>query len=312
MATATPPADRDHSDTGRLEEADVLAHLGRLEKVPEMHRRLRACPGVAAMLAEAAELIRVECDFARVVVLTVGDGELSAAGTHALEHPASDRVRRHVQAAPVPLVPGTLEHQLVSGPGRARRRRAEPHSLLAAGLTLVNHAFAPVAPESDVLALLVVDRPRSPLSALDRAMVASIAAMLGVTFEHLVLRARMAEVSMELRGLTSSAQALMTEVLHAPVSMPTERRDATTFPRAGVGRGLPRGGLRDVLTPREDGVARLLVQGRSNREIAAELIISTATVKDCVLRIRRKLGAANRVDAAARYLQLTQAPVGEA
>lgn len=287
-------------------EGRVLEHVERLERVPGIHRRLRSAASVAAMLAEAAELIRAECGFGRVCVLTVAGRELSAAGSHALKDPASDRLRRRVQASPVTLTRGTLEHQLIGG----TRRRPEPRSGLAEELGLVHHAYGVVAPESAALALLVVDRASTPLDALDRAMVASVAAMVGVTLEHIILRARMAEVSLELRGLTSSAQALMTEVLHAPLMMPTERRDTVAFPRPGIGGSALRGGVRQLLTHREDEVARLLVQGRTNREIAAELIISTATVKDCVVRIRRKLQASNRVDAAARYLQLTQAGEG--
>jgi DNA-binding CsgD family transcriptional regulator len=41
----------------------------------------------------------------------------------------------------------------------------------------------------------------------------------------------------------------------------------------------------------------LLVQGRSNREIADELILSPETVKAHVARILRKLGASNRAEA---------------
>lgn len=287
-------------------EGRVLEHIARQDRMPVLQRRLRTRAGVAAMLAEAAELARSELGFARALILTVAGGELVAAGTHALLDPDSDRLRRRVQAQPVALVAGTLEHRLVRGSTSTRRAR-EPESLLAAGLGLEHYALGVVAPEEHALALLVVDRPGEPLDALDRAMVVSLAATIGITLEHLVLHGRMAEVSMELRALTSSAQALMTEVLHAPVTIPTERRDNTTFPRPGAGAAPARGRARELLTDREIDVAGLLVQGRSNREIAAELIISQATVKDCIVRIRRKLQATNRVDAAARYLQLTQA-----
>ncbi|MGV9597073.1 ATP-binding protein [Streptosporangium sandarakinum] len=53
------------------------------------------------------------------------------------------------------------------------------------------------------------------------------------------------------------------------------------------------------LTPREQEVLRLVAQGRSNREIAAELFISAKTVSVHVSNILAKLGVATRGEAAA-------------
>ncbi len=57
------------------------------------------------------------------------------------------------------------------------------------------------------------------------------------------------------------------------------------------------------LTGREREVLALLVQGKKNREIAAELTISQATVRLHVSNILSKLGAANRTEAATLALQ---------
>jgi DNA-binding NarL/FixJ family response regulator len=51
------------------------------------------------------------------------------------------------------------------------------------------------------------------------------------------------------------------------------------------------------LTPREREVFALLVQGLSNPEICAELVISEATTKTHVARILQKLGVRDRVQA---------------
>jgi DNA-binding NarL/FixJ family response regulator len=70
-----------------------------------------------------------------------------------------------------------------------------------------------------------------------------------------------------------------------PTPMPT-RSTATT-------------GLASGLTRREVEVLRLLVGGRSDREIAAALFIGHRTAQDHVSNVIAKLGVANRTEAAA-------------
>jgi DNA-binding CsgD family transcriptional regulator len=58
------------------------------------------------------------------------------------------------------------------------------------------------------------------------------------------------------------------------------------------------------LTPREVEVLRLITLGRSNTAICAELVLSRRTVATHVEHILRKLGAANRVEAAVAAVRL--------
>ena len=59
----------------------------------------------------------------------------------------------------------------------------------------------------------------------------------------------------------------------------------------------------EPLTPREIQVLELLVEGLSNKAMAARLAISDQTIKFHVAAICGKLGAANRTDAVRRAIR---------
>jgi DNA-binding NarL/FixJ family response regulator len=58
------------------------------------------------------------------------------------------------------------------------------------------------------------------------------------------------------------------------------------------------------LTPREHQILALLSEGRSNRSIAEHLYLAEETVKGHVAAILRKLGVANRTQAAMMAVEL--------
>lgn len=66
----------------------------------------------------------------------------------------------------------------------------------------------------------------------------------------------------------------------------------------------PRRGLSGALTPREIDILRLVVAGRTNREIARELTISISTVKTHMQRIISKLRVSDRTQAAVKAVEL--------
>ena len=79
--------------------------------------------------------------------------------------------------------------------------------------------------------------------------------------------------------------------------------DACPVPGTRPARaGVP--GLIEPLTGRELEVLRLLAAGRSNQDIARELVVTLDTVKKHVSHILGKLGGSNRTEAVTRARQL--------
>ena len=82
--------------------------------------------------------------------------------------------------------------------------------------------------------------------------------------------------------------------------------DLLTAIRAAAGGGMHFGvrpGQRLALTQRELEVVRLVVDGRSNDEIAAHLGIASKTVESHLRRIFERLGVASRTELATRALR---------
>ena len=59
----------------------------------------------------------------------------------------------------------------------------------------------------------------------------------------------------------------------------------------------------EQLTPRERDIARLVAQGLTNKEIAAQLFLSEGTVRNNIVVIMEKLGVSNRTQLGISYYQ---------
>jgi DNA-binding CsgD family transcriptional regulator len=266
-----------------------------------LYRELRARRSVEDLFARAADLAPAACGFSRGVVASVSEGRLTVTDSLPLADPVSDELRRRLLSAPIDLEPGTEESEYVRAgrrPGSRRRRSA-----VAERLELRVAGFGAIVPEATTLALLIVDRPGPPATDAELSRLNAYAAMIGIALEQLVLRQRVTELALEVRQFAGVAQALAREVLDAPPALDAEHLFSVP-PTPGAIIGL--GGEDDLLARLSDSerpVARLLAEGRSNREIAALLVVSPETIKSHVGQILRKLGVANRVEAAALLLR---------
>jgi LuxR family maltose regulon positive regulatory protein len=137
-------------------------------------------------------------------------------------------------------------------------------------------------------------------------------------FEALTLALRRAENSGYLRTLADEgaplARLLRNWLTHRAPDSPAvsitylgDLYDALgiemPLPRKRRAYGTPQT-LPEPLSDRELDILRLVALGRSNREIAAQLFITTGTVKRHIHNIFRKLGARNRVEAGLRGREL--------
>ncbi|WP_354699663.1 hypothetical protein DSM112329_05384 [Paraconexibacter sp. AEG42_29] len=267
-------------------------------------RGLNSAATVSELLARASGQACGFCGFARALVVTVGEGWLSADGGHAIPDEASDALRLRAVRGPIPLRTDSQEAELIRRAESLARCHAPLRSVLAEALDLEDYVIAPIVPESRVVALLVVDRSGPVVSDAERDGVEVFAHLIGSALERTVLRARLGELATEMRHLTTSANALIQEAVSAPVTVSTDFAGAPVFSSAVGLHGAPSPLLDDLLTPREREIIELMVMGRSNRDIADKLHLAPNTIKAQVARLLRKLGASNRAEAVGRYLTM--------
>jgi len=193
----------------------------------------------------------------------------------------------------------------------------------------------PQEPEYLVLArvLLAQERPAEAGALLDRLRTSALAQdRAGSLLEIDALRAlaladggdRAAAVSTlatalelgdrqgRIRVFVDEGPPMRTLLAHLLAARRTDPDCARNVPLDYIGRlvrafepdAAPALGLVEPLSRREMEVLRLLAAGRSNQQIADELVVSLNTVKRHVTHILEKLGVANRTEATARAREL--------
>jgi DNA-binding CsgD family transcriptional regulator len=163
----------------------------------------------------------------------------------------------------------------------------------------VDYLVAPVIAESRVVALLHVSRRNEGgLSTRDIDLLDTFASAYSLLHERMLNTERVQQQ----RTSIARAAARLTEeadrIAAAAISLDVEYDNRVEPPTIA-----PDSALAAALSDREREVFERLVLGASNAEIADQLVITVETVKTHVKRILRKIGAINRSEAIALYME---------
>jgi DNA-binding CsgD family transcriptional regulator len=162
----------------------------------------------------------------------------------------------------------------------------------------VDYLVAPVLAESRVVALLHVSRSEGCFSVRDIDLLDTFASAYSLLHQRMLNTERVQQQ----RTSIARAAARLTEeadrIAAAAISLDVEQDNRVEPPTIA-----PDSALAAALSDRERQVFERLVLGASNAEIADELVITVETVKTHVKRILRKIGAINRSEAIALYME---------
>jgi LuxR family transcriptional regulator, regulator of acetate metabolism len=290
-----------------------------LARVQAVLAGLHEVTAPGAMLARADDAVRRLEVHARRPQHRPGSEDGDRGGPLRRRPPGRAGGAAELQASPV-----VLEHPLIENELLRRRRativldaavhpRVDPRT--AELMQWRSYAAAPLVVGATVIGVIHADRgPELQLHVLDRDVLWEFATGLAQAYESASLRRTLRDEREQMRQFLEWCRARSGTLTDAPVTLGAP--DPAPLPGDGLGEmaqpiDSPPLVSRDdrvvfsgLLTRRELDVLRLLADGNTNRAVADELVLSEATVKFHVNSILRKLRAANRAEAVARYLPL--------
>jgi DNA-binding CsgD family transcriptional regulator len=162
-----------------------------------------------------------------------------------------------------------------------------------------HYLVAPIIAESRVVALLHVSRcGEDGLTVRDIDVLDTFASAYSLLHERMLKTERVQQqrtsIARAAARLTEAADRIAATAISLDIEYDNRAEPPTIAPDSG---------LAATLSDRERQVFERLVLGASNAEIADELVITVETVKTHVKRILRKIGAINRSEAIALYME---------
>jgi DNA-binding CsgD family transcriptional regulator len=293
------------------------ARFDALASVAAAIERLREVTSPAGMLSRAPSELCESSQLTRAVLSLVRDGLMVAEAAHFRD----DRAGAVDALEALSADPPRLEHPLIETE-LVRRRRAtivtdaqshpRVHRPSARVMAWESYVAAPLVVHGEVIGLIHADAGADrALDVLDGDVLWAFARGLADAYETASLRRSIRRRRAEMRKFVEWLSAESIELSDAPMDLVPARAVATDPPGeldvVSTGPSLDdRVVFEHLLTRRELDVLRLLARGEPNGGIAAQLVISEATVKSHVVNILRKLRVRNRAEAVARYHRLVQ------
>ena len=302
-----------HQVQRELVEQRLVQRLEALERVRAALGRLRELGPVSEILRRAAAELSESCGLDRVMLSQVKDSRLLPVDAYFRDDPAgAESAVAALRESPLALEYPVIETELM------RRRRATivrspggnqrvPRPPIPVGEEL-SYVAAPVVLDGGAIGFFHGAHLNRHVESLERDAVWAFADGFAQVFERAVLRRRVREQRRQLRELVAWTDAMAAELSEGAIELEVESEPAgaAVRPAALPAADVDASRLGELLTRRELDVLRLMARGDSNKAIATELVVSEGTVKFHVKNVLRKLRAANRVEAASRYMQLTR------
>jgi DNA-binding CsgD family transcriptional regulator len=297
---------------------EVHERLERLELLDAGLAPLRFVHSPNELLSKACETVVRSCGFDRAMLSRVENSTWRPWKSYAVADREFEReFRNWISKTPeIPLDHLLLESEMIRrhGPALVTDPGDDSHVYqpLVKASGLKSYVAAPLMPTGKVIGFLHADYESAMVTELDRDILWAFAEAFGHIFERAVLITRLREQREQVRDAIRTVEQVLEELANAEIQLGVRagrERGTGTQTRLPPGPSpTPGSRIESLLTPRELEVLTLMATGATNNRIAEQLVITDGTVKSHVKRILRKLRAANRSEAIARYLRLTMAP----
>jgi LuxR family transcriptional regulator, regulator of acetate metabolism len=280
--------------------------------------RIRGIDDIATMMRKATIELCDTCEFDRAMLSRVHESEIVVESAYvpadpelalrALEFGKTNRPQLNhllIETEMVRLRKPILVADTATEP--------KTHAGFVTLLQTRAYVAAPIMPRDRVIGFLhadLADSDRIP-DVIDRDRLWAFAEALGYTIERTILQQRLRRQASLIRSLLRSTQSALDGLSDAEIELAALGDGPVpedTIPARRLITALD--DMEESLTTRERQVLKLIVDGATNAQIAAKLVISLGTVKSHVAQVLRKLGASNRADAVSRYLQAKAASAG--